>query len=160
MVWHYLLSTTNLEVSRSHQLPYSRSTNVHNQRLKNTQKVSERTAKRPPKYLQNALLVRHPTGWKCCMLHATCIHHIQTANWCVTSVCCGYCCSFEKGADPWLSIPHNGKNFKTTCWTAGKHKWMGIFIPTVVCPPPVSYPLPKRVPIIINFIKKLGEQRI
>jgi len=29
--------------------------------------------------------------------------------------------SFEKGAHPWLSIPHNGDNFKTTCSTVGKH---------------------------------------
>ena len=53
--------------------------------IKNTQEGSKGTAKRPPKYLQNALLLRHPTGWKSCkMVHATCVYHIQTAKWCVT----------------------------------------------------------------------------
>jgi len=57
--------------------------------------------------------------------------------------------SFEKSAHPWLNIPHNGDNFKTTSWLVGKHKWKGSFIHSVVCLATVSNPLPKRVPIII-----------
>jgi len=39
----------------------SRLSKFHIQRLKKKQKVSERIAERPPKYLPNALLMRHPT---------------------------------------------------------------------------------------------------
>ena len=38
MVQHSLVSTTNLEVSRSHQQPNSRSSNIHIQRLKTHRK--------------------------------------------------------------------------------------------------------------------------
>jgi len=50
-----------------------------------------------------------------------------------------YCGSIKKGAHLWLSIPHNGDNFKTTCWIVGKHKWKCIFIHSVVCLAPFSY---------------------
>lgn len=28
--------------------------------------------------------------------------------------------NFKKGAHPWISIPYNGDNFKTACWSGGK----------------------------------------
>jgi hypothetical protein len=62
MAQHYLVSTATLEVSRSYQLPNSGASNIHIQRFKNTHKMSDRTAERPPKYLQNALQVRQTTG--------------------------------------------------------------------------------------------------
>jgi len=85
VVQHYLVSTTNLEVSRSHQRSNSRSSKFHIQRLKKHTECQREQLKDH----QNTFKMHYWWGTqlveKCCkMLHARCIYHIQTASWCVT----------------------------------------------------------------------------
>lgn len=68
VVQHYLGSTTNLEVSWSHQRPNSRSSNIHIQRLKNTQSVRE-------------------NSWKTTKIPSKCITD-EAANWLKTTAKC------------------------------------------------------------------------
>jgi hypothetical protein len=89
VVQHYLVSgTTNLEVAGCHQLPNSRSSNIHLQRLKNTQSVRVKSRK-TTKVCSKCIICETP-NWLKKLQNGTCNMYISYKN---CKLMCNICLS-------------------------------------------------------------------